>query len=521
MVQTAVLIIFSFGLLYVVQLYLAFRRGVKNIGNHPGYCTFFSGAFPEGNYLPRIPGISPGRHHLFKRKYEDHRSSGWDVYSTVSVCPRLRFGYCLADAATIKEVVSYRARFPKPVKQYGALSFFGKNIVASEGDEWKRYRKVTAPSFSERNNQLVWNETCRIMMDMFDNVWQWKDEIVLDNCIDITLPIALFVIGVAGFGRRISWTDDQKVPPGHRIAFKDALHIVSTEIFVKLAVPKWAMGLTQRFRNVQTAFDELRVYMLEMIEARKNSEKKEERYDLFSSLLDANEEESDGEAKLSDDELLGNIYIFLVAGHETTAHTLCYAFGLLALYQDEQETLYQHIKSIIPDGRTPTYEEMNLFTRSMAVLYETLRLYPPAISIPKVAAEDTRLTVSNSAGEKKVVPVPRGCDIVISTPALHYNPRYWEDPYVFRPERFLEKDWPRDAFLPFSAGARACIGRRFFEIEGIAILTMLVSKYKIEVKEEPQFAMENLKQRRERLLANMPGITLTPVRVPLVFKKRA
>jgi len=164
---------------------------------------------------------------------------------------------------------------------------------------------------------------------------------------------------------------------------------------------------------------------------------------------------------------------------------------------------------------------MNLFTQSMAVFYETLRLYPAVTGIPKYSAEDTTLTATNAYGEKKVIPVPAGTNIVINTPGLHYNPKYWEDPYAFKPSRFLAKDWPRDAFLPFSSGARACIGRRFFETEGIAILTMLVSKYKIEVKEEPQFAAETFEQRRERLLACRPGLTLTPLRVPLVFKKRA
>ncbi|TFK49124.1 cytochrome P450 [Heliocybe sulcata] len=520
MIQNALFLVLSILGLYGLQLFIGYRQGVKNIGNHPGYRTLISGSSFLGNFLPPIPGIAPGRNSLFRRKHEDHAKWGWDVISTVSAWPRVRSGYRLADAAVIKEVTSARARFPKPVKQYSVLTFFGRNIVASEGEEWKRYRKITAPSFSERNNKLVWDETCRIMMDMFDNVWQWKDEISVDHCVDLTLPIALFVIGVAGFGRRISWNDDMKVPAGHKMTFKDALHIVSTDVFLKLIVPKWAMGWTERFRNCQTAFEELREYMLEMIRARRTAEKKEERYDLFSSLLDASEDDSDGEAKLADEELLGNIFIFLVAGHETTAHTLCYVFGLLALYQDEQEILYQHIKSVIPDGRIPTYEEMNKFTQSMAVFYETLRLYPPVPAIPKQSAEDTTLTVSNAYGEKTVIPVPAGTDLVIATPALHYNPRYWEDPHAFKPARFLEKDWPRDAFLPFSAGARACIGRRFFETEGIAILTMLVAKYKIEVKEEPQFAAETFEQRRERLLANRPGLTLTPLRVPLVFKRR-
>ncbi|KDQ58619.1 hypothetical protein JAAARDRAFT_176655 [Jaapia argillacea MUCL 33604] len=514
--------------LYSLQVYLEFRRGVNAIGNHNGYRTFTSPTSVLGNMISARPGISAGKMHQFIRKHFDADYFGWDVYSFVAAWPTLRFGYYLADPAVIKEVTGSRARFPKPVKQYKVLSFFGGNIVASEGEEWKKYRKVAAPSFSERNNRLVWDETVRIMVDMFDNVWHNEKEVVVNHCLDITLPIALFVIGVAGFGRRISWADDSKLPPGHKMTYKDALHIVSTDVFLRVITPKFLFnwfktsgggGFGAKLRGVMTAFEELELYMVEMIEARRGAEKKEERHDLFSSLLDASDA-SDGEAKLTDRDLLGNIFIFLLAGHETTAHTLCFTFALLALYQDEQEKLYQHINSIIPDGRIPTYEEMNSLTYSMAVFYETLRMYPPVSGVPKYSAEDTVLTVSNAAGEKKTIPVPQGTELVINTPALHYNPRYWEDPHSYKPSRFLG-DWPRDAFMPFSAGARACIGRRFFETEGIAILTMLVSKYKIEVKEEPEFAGETFEERKTRLLAAKPGLTLTPIRVPLVFTRRS
>ena len=103
------------------------------------------------------------------------------------------------------------------------------------------------------------------------------------------------------------------------------------------------------------------------------------------------------------------------------------------------------------------------------------------MGIPKIAAEDTSILVGNINGEKTAVPIPKGSLIQIDTAGLHYNrttslfvfsdsklkkanvvyskARYWEDPHAFKPERFL-KDWPRDAFLPFSAGARACIGRK-------------------------------------------------------------
>ncbi|KAK7457058.1 hypothetical protein VKT23_010360 [Stygiomarasmius scandens] len=374
---------------------------------------------------------------------------------------------------------------------------------------------------AQRNNKLVWDESVRIMMDMFENIWGTQSTIIVDHCVDITLPIALFVIGVAGFGRRISWKEDLVVPPGHKMTFKDALHEVSTGVFTKLIIPQWAMHLTNRLRKIQLAFDELDQYMMEMITNRRNAEKKEERYDLFSSLLDANDEESpDGEAKLTERELIGNIFIFLIAGHETTAHTLCFTFGLLALYQDKQEKLYQQIKSLIPtNDRLPTYEEMPLFTQSIAVFYETLRLFPPVNAIPKYSAEDTVFNTINHAGEHVAIPVPKGTAMMLNTSALHYNPRYWKDPEEFNPDRFLG-DWPRDAFIPFSVGARACMGRKFFETEGIAVLTMLVSRYKIEVKEEPRFAGETLEERKARIFATKPGLTLIPIHMPLVFKRR-
>ncbi|KAJ3923191.1 cytochrome P450 [Lentinula edodes] len=507
--------------LYVIQKYVEFSRMVKSLQAHSWFTTVFSQRTIIGNILPRIPGVSRGRHATWLEKHRPYAIAGWDATLNITLLPRTSAVLSLVDAAAIKEVTTARARFPKPVEQYKVLSFFGDNIVASEGEDWKRYRKIAAPAFSDRNNKLIWDETVRIILDLFENVWGSQESIVIDHALTITLPIALFVLGAAAFGRRISWKDDEGIPPNHQMSFKDAIHEVSMNCFIKVIFPDWAMGLTEHTRRVRLAFEELDSHMLEMISKRRNAEKKEERHDLLSSLLDA----SADDPTFTDRDLTGNIFIFLVAGHETTAHTLCFTFALLALYPDQQEILYQHIKSVLADGRLPTYEEMPLFTQSMA--YRVQR-NPANVSsgkihvngIPKYSAEDTSLTVGDATGDKLVLPVPQGTAITINTVGLHYNPRYWKDPEEFRPSRFLEPDWPRDAFLPFSAGPRACIGRKFFETEGIAILTLLISRYKIEVKEEPQFASETFEERKARVLASKPGLTITPIQVPLVFKRR-
>jgi cytochrome P450 len=129
------------------------------------------------------------------------------------------------------------------------------------------------------------------------------------------------------------------------------------------------------------------------------------------------------------------------------------------------------------------------------------------------------LTVNNADGGKTTFPIPAGTEIYFHMPATHYNPRYWKDPHTFRPERFLE-DWPRDAFLPFSSGARACLGRRFFETESIAVVTVMTMKYRVEVKEESEFIGETFEQRFARITASEQYLTNTPNRVPLVFKRR-
>ena len=85
--------------------------------------------------------------------------------------------------------------------------------------------------------------------------------------------------------------------------------------------------------------------------------------------------------------------------------------------------------------------------------------------------------------------------------------KYWDEPNAFRPERFMG-EYNRDAFLPFSGGPRGCIGRGFAETEGVAVLTMIVARYKVEVKDEPQFRGETFEQRGARLLKSQHSLTV-------------
>jgi hypothetical protein len=130
-------------------------------------------------------------------------------------------------------------------------------------------------------------------MDLFDNVWGDKAEIVVEHCVDITLPVRFLCLipcpypnvstrlrcsssasqvvflltravaiscrRMVGFGRQVTWTSDLAVPPGHQMTFKDSLHVLSTNVLLEIILPNWAKNLTERTRKVHLAFTEMEV----------------------------------------------------------------------------------------------------------------------------------------------------------------------------------------------------------------------------------------------------------------------
>ncbi|KIJ46886.1 hypothetical protein M422DRAFT_29073 [Sphaerobolus stellatus SS14] len=506
-------------MLVSVVIFFRSQRSFVSLRHHPGFIRLMDITGTLSNILPRIPLITFGNDWALSRKHQPFKKAGWDVLTFTSFFPVPKTELIVADAVSLKDISTHHFKFPKPIDIYSILGMFGSNIIMTEGEEWKRHRKIAAPAFSERNNRLVWEETSRIVSDMLStSMWDKKTSMTVEHALDLTLPIALMVIGAAGFGRRISWEEDSDIPPGHTMSFNDAVHQVASKLVIRIATPNWVYPFSRRLLRIQAAFYEFELYMKEMIQDRRDS-LDEQHHDLFTVLLEGNENDS-LEDRLTDRQLIGDIFIFLFAGHETTAHTLCCALGLLALYQDEQEKLYQQVTSLFPaDGSIPSHEIMNALTYPLAIFYETLRLFPPVASIPKCASKDTNLRLVKPDGSIGTLPVLKGTVVNLNIFGIHYNPRYWDSPEEFNPSRFLGP-YNKDAFFPFSAGSRACLGRRFTENEAVVVLSMLVHKYKIELKDPDAYEGLTMLQRREKLLASKQGLTVTPAKVPLVFRNR-
>jgi len=213
------------------------------------------------------------------------------------------------------------------------------------------------------------------------------------------------------------------------------------------------------------------------------------------SLLVESGKNDDAASKLTSRDMLADTFIFMLAGHETSASALSSTFALLALHPHEQEAIYDELKTVL--GSTSVedlpYSDLNKLIYCNAVIKEALRLFPPAIGVPKIAKEDTQITI----GDGKTYVIPEGTTVNLNIYPMHHNPACFPDPDEFKPSRWLSGGGADDAaFAAFSLGARSCIGKRFAQIEMVTVLAMVARRFTVSappgVTKEQLLQFENL-----------------------------
>jgi len=172
-------------------------------------------------------------------------------------------------------------------------------------------------------------------------------------------------------------------------------------------------------------------------------------------------------------QVLDEIKQYLWAGTETTALTLGWIFYLLSQHPEITEKIRAEGEEVYGDCE-PRWEDIQKLTYTRAVMLETLRLYPPAWALMRTAAEEDEI-----AGHK----IESGDKIVLSPYMVHHNPKYWDDPETFDPNRFLPgriKKRVKYSYLPFGAGKRFCLGGQLSQLETVLALTMLLRRFRME-----------------------------------------
>lgn len=372
----------------------------------------------------------------------------------------------------------------------------GDGLLGSSGELWRKQRKLMAPIFTpaqiaaygadmlacarrematyEDNSRLdVARSMTRLTMSIAGKTLFGADTCSEADAIGKALATAIRLFGkLAG----------SPLAP-LQIAIRDGLSRLGPHLPEALAgiVEKGVQHLESpvlfgdEARELEEAVAQLDQYVADLIaERRKNPEATR---DLLTRLLHAH----DGADQMSDKQLRDEILTLFVAGHETTAVSLCWTLYLLARHRDVYRQIQKDVDALTDE---PTVADLPRLTSVLRVFKESLRMYPPLPLFGRDTTED--IVVGGYE-------IPKGTPVLISPFATHHRPELWTDPDKFDPDRFLpgaESERHRYAYIPFSAGPRICIGNHFAMMEATIVLTTLLRNFEFSLESDAEIPGE-------------------------------
>ena len=366
--------------------------------------------------------------------------------------------YFVNDPDAVRRVLVEQARtYGKSTIQYRALSLVtGEGLLTSDADVWRRQRRMVQPAFHQETlaqlTDYVERSSSSVLAD-----WERAGTGAMVD-IDVAMMHAtLEVVGHALFGSDLSQDASALAD-----ATLDALDVVVARARVPITPPGWIPTRANwRLAAANNVFDSA---VRRMIAERAHAQFRT--HDMLDMLMEVRDENGQG---LSGEEIRNQMVTFIVAGHETVASALTWAWALLAAHPQEQESLHEELSQIVQDAPL-TIDDYPRLVRTRAVFDEALRLYPPAWLITRKALASGEL-----AGRR----VPAGSLVIMSPWLLHRHPSLWRAPEEFCPSRFIDEEVDRSSFLPFGAGPRMCIGRDFAYVEGVLMLARLASRFQV------------------------------------------
>jgi cytochrome P450 len=391
---------------------------------------------------------------------------------------RLRLGplvfYLLSHPDAIEQVLRRDHRnFIKDKGTRSLTGILGEGLLTSEGDVWRRQRRLAQPAFQldqiQKYADVMVAATERLLQD-------WRPGQTRDIHTDmarLTMEIvAQTLLGASMVGQ------------ADRVG--RAMQAVMEHFAGLAGLLPWLDWLpTPGNWRYRRACRDLNAIIYETIARRRADGPTGD--DLLSRLLSARD--ADG-SQMSDRQLRDEMVTLFLAGHETTAIALSFCFYLLARHPDAMTRLAAELDEVL-QGRPPTAVDVPRLRYTEWVVKEAMRLYPPAPSIGREALQDCEI-----AGYH----VPRGTQIALIQWVVHRDPRWFDDPEAFRPERWdndLARRLPRCAYFPFGDGPRICIGNQFAMLEAILILATVAQRYRLALV--PGYKLELL-----------PSVTLRP-----------
>ncbi|KAJ7666226.1 cytochrome P450 [Mycena polygramma] len=498
--------------LTVVQIFRAPRF-------FPAVLTAFQPFALPGVLIPTTSWTTGLDWHWIRRFQSYRQRETVDLIPIISGIP----GLWTSNIDVARQVISgsHKTSFYKPESASQALLLWGMNLVASDGQMWRKHRRVVGPAFGPELYKLVWEQTVSTYHDMIQtDGWNAKDTVDIPVIQKLTLKLAFLIITSCGFGFDSTWGTPPRAK-GDDMPVQEALRLVAETHMLMITLPEWILHLPiPTFTTARMARDRLSAFMHQQVAERKAEVAAgNTRPDAFTMLVKANQDES-SKIQLDDQELIGNIFLFMFAGHETTAHTLSGTLGFMALHPEIQEEVVEQIISVVGPDREPQYEDYSKLDKVLAIFYEAARMFPAGHVLIREATEDTVLNVPNPVGEEgsTTVPIPKGTQVMVDMVGVQYNPRYFENPEEYRPSRWYGLPSDSELFTAFSVGPRACIGRRFATVEATCFLALLLRDWKVTPVLRDGESKEAWKA---RIMDAKLVLTLGVQDVPLRFERRS
>jgi cytochrome P450 len=454
---------------------------------------------PSAASVPRVAratGLVPL--HAGGLPYAGHVARAWrdpigllrDALAEHPGASRLRFGpwhyVVVSSPDSVKHILTDNAKAYEKSRNYDGLKIvFGQGLLTSEGEFWKRQRRLVQPAF---HRQKLAKLTAQMASETRRALDRWhrgdRNEHVHEEMMRLTFAIVgrtLFSADVDGdaseIGRALSvgleWTND----------YAEAV----------VRIPRWVP--TPKNREFSRALATLDALVFRLIASRRAADDVGD--DLLGMLMSATDES--GHERMTDRQLRDEALTLVVAGHETTANLLAFAFHLLARHPEWQDKVVAEAHEVLGTN-DPTFDDVPELAVARAVIEETLRLYPPAWAFERQAVCDDEIAEGK---------IPKGSIVGVVPFLVHRDPKVFPDPEAFDPTRFAPgTERPKYGYLPFGGGPRTCIGNQFALTEAIVSLTMIARDFRAV-------------PRAGRVLELDPKVTLRPKDdVPVRFERR-
>ncbi|HBK6301587.1 TPA: cytochrome P450 [Campylobacter jejuni] len=375
--------------------------------------------------------------------------------------------YVINDTKEVKRMMVDEVReFPKSAFLHELLSpLLGESIFTTNGEVWKKQRELLRPSFEMTRINKVFNLMSEAVADMMDRFSKYPNHAVIEVDEAMTF-ITADVIFRTIMSSKLDEEKGKKILNAFVTFQEQSVHTAMRRMF---RFPKW-LSYILGDRKRAKAGDVIRQVLSDIIKPRYDMADNAEFEDILGSLLLV--VDADTNKRFSFEEILDQVAMLFLAGHETTASSLTWTLYLLSLYPKEQEKAYEEITQVLQGGAIEI-SHLRQFKYLTNIFKESLRLYPPVGFFAREAKKDTQV-------RDKLI--KKGSGVVIAPWLIHRHEEFWTNPHGFNPSRF-EGEYKKDAYLPFGVGERICIGQGFAMQEAILILANILKTYKLELEE--------------------------------------